>query len=46
MKLEEKLLELILSRSNTVEIHKIAEELEKESNFTLSNDIEDLKGIW
>ena len=37
---------LILSRSNTVEIHKIAEELEKESNFTLSNDIEHLKGIW
>ncbi len=44
--MEEKLLVLILSRSNTVEIHKIAEELEKESNFTLSNDIEHLKGIW
>tara|TARA_B100000902_G_scaffold347976_1_gene355621 strand:- start:157 stop:276 length:120 start_codon:yes stop_codon:yes gene_type:complete len=39
MKLEEKLLELIFSRSNTVGIYKIALELEKESNFSLSNDI-------
>ena len=44
--MEEKLLELIFSTSNTVEIHKIAEELEKESNFNLCCDIEHLKGIW
>ena len=46
MKLEEQLLELILSRSNTQKIEIIAKELEMESNFLLSKDIEKLKGIW
>ena len=46
MNLEQQLLELLLSRANTIEIRKIAEELEKESNFTLGNDFEMLSGIW
>ena len=46
MKLEEQLLELILSRPNAKNIQIIAEELEMESNFILSKDIENLKGIW
>ena len=46
MKLEEKLLELLISRPNTKKIKTIAEELAKDSNFILSNDIEKLKGIW
>ncbi len=46
MKLEKQLLELLLSKSKTKEIKKIAEELEMQSNFSLSNDIEHLKGIW
>ena len=46
MNLEQQLLKLLLSRPNTKEIRNIAEELEKESNFTLGNDIEMLRGIW
>ena len=46
MKLEEQLLELILSRRKTKMIEIIAKELEMDSNFTLSKDIEKLKGIW
>ena len=46
MKLEEQLLELILSWRKTKKIEIIAKELEKESNFILSKDIEKLKGIW
>ena len=46
MNLEQQLLELLLSRPNKIEIRNIAEELEKESNFTLANDIEMLRGIW
>ena len=46
MKLEEKLLELIISRSDTKRIKLIAKELEMESNFILSKDVEKLKGIW
>ena len=46
MKLEQQLLELLLSRTNTIEIRNIAEDLEKESNFTLGNDIKMLRGIW
>ena len=46
MKLEKQLLELLLSRSDTKRLRIIAEELESESDFTLSNDIEKLKGIW
>ena len=46
MKLENQLLDLILLKPYTKEINDIAEELEKESDFTLSNDIEKLKGIW
>ena len=46
MNLEQQLLDLLLSSPNTKKIENIAEELEKESKFTLSNDIEKLKGIW
>ncbi len=46
MNLEQQLLDLILSRPNSKQIKNIAEELEKESKFTLSKDIEKLKGIW
>ena len=46
MNLEQQLLDILLSRSNTKEVKNMAEELEKESKFTLSNDIEKLKGIW
>ena len=46
MILEQQLLNLVLSRQNTKEIKNMAEELEKESNFAFSNDIEKLKGIW
>ena len=46
MNLEQQLLDLILSSPKTKKIKNMAEELEKESKFTLSNDIEKLKGIW
>ena len=46
MNLEQKLLNLLLSRPISKEINNIAEELEKESDFTFSKDIEKLKGIW
>ena len=46
MKLEEQLLELLVSRPNSKKIEIIAKELEIESNFTLSKDIDKLKGIW
>ena len=46
MKLEEKLLELLFTNANMKNIETIAQELEMESNFILSEDIEKLKGIW
>ena len=46
MNLEQQLLDLILSSPKTKKIKNMAEELEKESKFTLSIDIEKLKGIW
>ena len=46
MNLEQRLLDLILLSPKTKMIKNIAEELEKESKFTLSKDIERLKGIW
>ena len=46
MNLEQQLLDLLISRPNTYKIKNIAEELEKESTFTLSKDVENLKGIW
>ena len=46
MKLEEQLLELLVSRPNTKKIELIAKELEMESNFIISSDIQKLKGIW
>ncbi len=46
MNLEQQLLELLISRPNSIEIWNMAEELEKESNFTLGNDIAMLRGIW
>ena len=46
MKLEEQLLELLMSGVSTQKIEIIAEELEMNSNFILSKDIEKLRGIW
>ncbi len=46
MKLEEQLLELLISSHNTKKIKIIAEKLAKDSNFILSNDIEKLKRLW
>ena len=46
MNLEQQLLDLIISRPNSHKIKNIAEELEKESTFTLNKDVEKLKGIW
>ena len=46
MNLEQQLLDLLLLSPKTKKIKNMAEELEKESKFTLSNDVEKLKGIW
>ena len=46
MNLEQQLLDLLLSSPKTKKIKNMAEELEKESRFTISSDIEKLKGIW
>ena len=46
MNLEQQLLDLILSSPKTKKIKNMAEELEKESKFTLNMDIEKLKGVW
>ena len=46
MNLEQQLLDLLLSSPNKKNIKNMAEELEKESRFTISSDIEKLKGIW
>ena len=46
MNVEQQLLDLILSSPNTKKIKNMAEELEKESKFTLNMDIEKLKGVW
>ena len=46
MNLEQQLLDLLLSSTNKKKIKNMAEELEKESRFTISSDIEKLKGIW
>ena len=40
MKLDEKLLDLLFYKANTKKFEINAKELEKESNFTLSNNIE------
>jgi len=46
MNLEQQLLDLLLSSPNKKNIKNMAEELEKESRFTISSDIEKLKGVW
>ena len=46
MNLEQQLLDLLLSSPKTKKIKNMAEELEKESKFTLEMDIEKLKGVW
>ena len=46
MKLEQQLMELLVSSPNTRKIEIIAKALENKSNFTISNDIDKLKGIW
>ena len=46
MNLEQQLLDLLLSSPKTKKIKNMAEDLEKESKFTLNMDIEKLKGVW
>jgi len=46
MKLEKQLLTSLLYGTSKTQIKNIAEELEIDSNFTLINDIEKLKGVW
>ena len=46
MNLEQQLLDLLLLSPKTKKIKNMAEELEKESKFTLKMDIEKLKGVW
>ena len=46
MNLEQQLLDLLLSSPKTKKIKNMAEELEKESKFTLKMNIENLKGVW
>ncbi len=46
MNFEQQLLDLILSSPKTKKIKNMAEELEKESKFSLNMDIEKLKGVW
>ena len=46
MNLEQQLLDLILSSPKTKKIKNMAEELEKESKFTLNTNIDMLKGVW
>jgi hypothetical protein len=46
MNLEQQLLDLLLSSPKTKKIKNMAEELEKESKYTLNMDIEKLKGVW
>ena len=46
MNLEQQLLDLILSSPKTKKIKNMAEELEKESKYTLDMNIEKLKGVW
>ena len=46
MNLEQHLLDLILSSPKSKKIKNMAEELEKESKFTLNKNIEMLRGIW
>ena len=46
MKLEDQLLELLVLKPNSKKIEIIANELKMETNFTLSKDIDKLKGIW
>ena len=45
MKLEEQFLELLFSSPNSEKIELIAKELEIGSNFTITKDIEKLRGI-
>ena len=46
MKLKKQLLGLLLARTNKKKIINISEQLEMESNFALSKDVDKLKGIW
>ena len=46
MSIEEEIVALMLSSPKTRKIKNMAEELEKESKFTLNMDIEKLKGVW
>tara|TARA_Y100000589_G_C27084891_1_gene601289 strand:+ start:85 stop:645 length:561 start_codon:yes stop_codon:yes gene_type:complete len=46
LNLEDKLLKVIYKTPNSNEIGQLAESLESESQFSLDNDIEKLRGIW
>ena len=46
MELEDELLNLLLTTSNSEKIQSIAEQLEIDHNFSFSKDKNDLQGIW
>lgn len=46
MEFEDDLLNLLLKSPNSSRIKTIAEQLEIDHNFSLSKDINDLKGVW
>ena len=46
MDIESRLIKLLFDKPNSKDILLLAKKLERKSNFTLSGDIENLKGIW
>ena len=46
MNLEKKLINLLVNSPNSNEICNFATTLEKDSNFNIKNDLQNLTGIW
>ena len=46
MNLEKKLINLLINSPNSNEIYNYATKLEKDSNFNINNDLQNLTGIW
>ena len=46
MNLEKKLINLLIDSPNSNEIYNYATKLEKNSNFNINNDLQNLTGIW
>ena len=46
MNLEKKLINLLFDSPNSNEIYNYATKLEKDSNFNIKNDLQNLTGIW